>query len=238
MTDLLAPLDAAIVELSAMNVAPPVSGCRYEPQKSSLFPVVAVGEPGTETSKYLKYKANPVIPVNPCLKQQFEAEAARKNVSECENTATLAPYNISSQDGITGFTGKPQDFCGVERTRNANTEREFTGATGKSPDFCGFPATADPAHPPGDVPPIRWRQFIADSRAFLDSVFAEYAKALGWTDTDLFGCDEARPFARIDKMGLIWLLNGNRLVAITNDAAIYETKSGARLTFRRKPRCE
>ena len=58
--------------------------------------------------------------------------------------------------------------------------------------------------------------------------------ALGWSWIDLFGCDDERPFARVDKKGLVWLLNGNRLVAITADAAVIETKSGARQTFRRR----
>jgi hypothetical protein len=52
--------------------------------------------------------------------------------------------------------------------------------------------------------------------------------------TDLFGCDDVRPFARIDLQGLPWLLKGDRLVAITANTAIIETKSGARQTYRRR----
>jgi hypothetical protein len=32
-------------------------------------------------------------------------------------------------------------------------------------------------------------------------------------------CDAECPFSRIDRMGLIWLLNGDRLLALTVDSA-------------------
>jgi hypothetical protein len=35
-----------------------------------------------------------------------------------------------------------------------------------------------------------------------------------------------------DRMGLIWLLNGDRLLAMRGDRAIIEAKRGSRLTFR------
>ena len=44
------------------------------------------------------------------------------------------------------------------------------------------------------------------------------------------------PTARIDRMGLIWMLNGNRLVAMTADSAVIETKGGSRLTLRKRER--
>jgi hypothetical protein len=51
----------------------------------------------------------------------------------------------------------------------------------------------------------------------------------------LFGCDRDRPFARIDQAGLLWLLNGNCLVALSETTAVVETPTGARQTYRRKP---
>jgi hypothetical protein len=97
----------------------------------------------------------------------------------------------------------------------------------------GF-AELDPARPPGDVPPARWQRFVDDVGLFLDGGFAEQAAALGWGPHDLFGCDRDRPFARIDRAGALWLLNGGRLVALTVHAAVVETKIGARQTYRRK----
>jgi len=98
----------------------------------------------------------------------------------------------------------------------------------------GF-ARLDPDRPPGDVPPRRWQTFIVDVRGFLDSDFAAVAAALGWHALDLLGCDSGRPFARLDRAGLLWLLDGNRLVMLAENTATIETRTGARHTWRRKP---
>ncbi|MGE3944865.1 MAG: hypothetical protein AB7H90_23765 [Alphaproteobacteria bacterium] len=78
-------------------------------------------------------------------------------------------------------------------------------------------------------------QFANDIGRFLDGGFAEQTTSLGWGPFDLFGCDRNRLLVRRDKAGLLWLLNGDRLVALTADAAVIETRSGARRTYRRKP---
>jgi hypothetical protein len=44
-----------------------------------------------------------------------------------------------------------------------------------------------------------------------------------------------KPPTHVDNAGLVWLLNGNRLVALTELSARMETKSGATLTHYRKP---
>jgi hypothetical protein len=88
--------------------------------------------------------------------------------------------------------------------------------------------------PPGDLPRRRWRQLILDARRLVESGRIEAAAAHGWTALDLFGCDEGSPFARIDQMGLIWFIRGGRVVSVSSSAAIIETASGARQTYRRK----
>jgi hypothetical protein len=96
-------------------------------------------------------------------------------------------------------------------------------------------ARLDPDRPPGDVPLKRWQRFVDDVRRFLDSPFCAIAAAMGWGPFDLFGFDGDRPFARIDRAGLLWLLNGDRLVMLADDAATIETRTGVRQTWRRKP---
>src|SRR6266851_5020790 len=91
-----------------------------------------------------------------------------------------------------------------------------------------------PDHPPGDVPLSRWQQFIADARGFVVSGWLDRAQSLGWTIEDLFGADDVKPYARIDRAGLVLLLNGNRVVAISADVAGIETQTGARQTYRRR----
>ena len=98
----------------------------------------------------------------------------------------------------------------------------------------GF-ARLDSDRPPGDVPLKRWQRFVDDVGLFLDSPFCAVAVALGWGPHDLFGCDRDRPFAQIDRAGLIWLINGDKLVALSENAAGIETPTGERHTYRRRP---
>jgi hypothetical protein len=86
------------------------------------------------------------------------------------------------------------------------------------------------------MPERRWRTVVYDIEKFLTSSFAETAAALGWDSLDLFGADSNRPFARIDQAGLLLLLGGNKLLTLTADTATIETRTGARQTYRRKPR--
>jgi hypothetical protein len=96
-------------------------------------------------------------------------------------------------------------------------------------------ARLNPEHPPWDVPLKRWQLFIDDCGRFLDAGWDERAADFGWGPLDLFGCDETRPFARLDQMGLLWLLNGGAVVELLRDRAIIETLGGARQCYRRRP---
>jgi hypothetical protein len=98
----------------------------------------------------------------------------------------------------------------------------------------GF-ARLDPNHPPGDMPLKRWQRFIDDVGRFLDGPFCGVAAALGWGPSDLFGCDRGRLFARIDQAGLLWLLNSDKLIALSANTATIETRTGQRHIWRRKP---
>ena len=94
-------------------------------------------------------------------------------------------------------------------------------------------AQLDCARPPADVPSRRWRQFIDDCGRFLDDGWPARAIALGWKPLDLFGADRVKPFARVDQAGLLWLIAGGTLVALTATTATIETQTGARQTYRR-----
>jgi hypothetical protein len=98
----------------------------------------------------------------------------------------------------------------------------------------GF-ARLDPRRPPADAPPHRWQRFVDDVGLFVDGPFCAVAILLGWGPFDLFGCDRDRPFARIDRAGLLWLLNGDKLVELTETTATIETKTGQRQRGHRKP---
>jgi hypothetical protein len=96
-------------------------------------------------------------------------------------------------------------------------------------------ARLDPSNPPADIPPRRWITFVNDCGRFLDEEWASRAESLGWGPLDLFGCDRNRPFARVDRMGLLWLINGSTIVELHRDRAVIETLTGAHQTYRRRP---
>src|SRR4051812_41569361 len=159
---------------------------------------------------------NTVAPGSPGTLAGLATLAAHQMLADiCEDAAADA-----TREGTAANPAKAANSVGVERL----VEAWHQGVAG-----------LDPERPPRDVPPRRWRQFIYDATRFLDNGFASQAAALGWHAHDLFGCDCERPFARIDNMGLIWLLDGNRLVALTEQSARIDLKNGVAHTYRRKP---
>jgi len=87
---------------------------------------------------------------------------------------------------------------------------------------------------PARFPASRWSVLVTDTETFLDS-WAATAHRLGWPAWELFGCHRRAPWGRIDGMGLVLLLHGNELAAMTPSEAVIRTRRGARQTYRRKP---
>jgi len=93
---------------------------------------------------------------------------------------------------------------------------------------------------PDLVPVDRWQQAVADGRTFL-ARWGDQAHALGWTAKDLFGLltvpEHAKlsfnRLSRYDETGLIWLLNGRRVVALTEATAAIHGPTGAVTVYRR-----
>lgn len=93
---------------------------------------------------------------------------------------------------------------------------------------------------PDHIEAERCHQCLIDAQRFL-AAWGDKAAALGWTEADLFGLHEplAKPhptysrLSRYDCTGLLWLLRGRRVVALTADTAAIESASGATLTYRR-----
>lgn len=85
-----------------------------------------------------------------------------------------------------------------------------------------------------------WEEAVADAQAFLEKWGAQ-AKALGWTSADLFGLhtppSNPRPnyqrLARHDATGLVWLLDGRAVVALTAGRATIQTRSGGGVLYRK-----
>jgi hypothetical protein len=75
-----------------------------------------------------------------------------------------------------------------------------------------------------DVPLIRWRQFCEDCYAFISPSenWAERAATLGWDALALFGCYRTRPLDYFGRAGLLWAVNGGKLVELHRDWAVIE----------------
>jgi hypothetical protein len=77
---------------------------------------------------------------------------------------------------------------------------------------------------PPAVPAIRWQLFLGDCLRFLRSSesWADRAAALGWDALALFGCHRTRPLEHLGSAGLLWHVNGGRLVELHRDWAVIE----------------
>ena len=81
-----------------------------------------------------------------------------------------------------------------------------------------------PDRPPNDVPRHRWAQFVQDCTTFLSTSenWAERAYKLGWDAMALFGCAPRRPLDYSGCAGLLWAINGGRLVELHRDWAVID----------------
>jgi hypothetical protein len=84
---------------------------------------------------------------------------------------------------------------------------------------------------PASIPVDRWQRAVDDGCRFLGQ-WAE--QGLGWTADDLFGLHPTAPLSRYDRMGLVWLLRGKKVVALTAAAATIRTPTGGMLSFYRR----
>lgn len=88
--------------------------------------------------------------------------------------------------------------------------------------------------PPAGVSPERWAVLVADAGNFLDRWAAQAAR-LGWSTLDLFGVNTVKPFERLDAAGLVRLLDGRPVMALTATEAVIQCSVGERQSYQRKP---
>jgi hypothetical protein len=93
---------------------------------------------------------------------------------------------------------------------------------------------------PAYVDAADWHQAIEDVHRFVTQ-WGKKAEALGWPPGDLFGlhtlpekpAPNYRRLSRYDQTGLIWLLHGRPVIALTENEATILAPSGANLTYGR-----
>ena len=93
---------------------------------------------------------------------------------------------------------------------------------------------------PEHVDQADWQQAVEDCRRFL-AQWGERAEALGWTSRNLLGLapvpDKPAPsyrrLARYDLTGLVWLMRGRPVVALTTDTAAIQSVAGTVTVYRK-----
>jgi hypothetical protein len=183
-------------------------------------------------STYTRFDPRPFLPAEgkSAAKPAKVAKPPRGRFEQSATLATLATLAVREPDA-------EENPAAFNTWAEGEDERaaiiEYDGAVPRT--WAEALARLDPARPPGDVPAKRWVQFIDDCGRFLDSGWASRVETLGWGPLDLFGCDRERPFARVDHLGLLWLVKGGAIIDLRRDRAILQTKSGAHQTYRRGP---
>jgi hypothetical protein len=93
---------------------------------------------------------------------------------------------------------------------------------------------------PAQVALADWQQAVHDGRRFV-SQWGERAEAFGWTNRDLFGLAAVpekpavsyRRLSCYDMTGLIWLLRGRPVVALTEATAAIQGSSSTITVYRK-----
>jgi len=138
--------------------------------------------------------------------------------------------------GGTGFEGFEGDLS------RRLSENEAAADRGRPDPFgrLGRTYACLMARSPEHVLTDRWQQAVQDGRRFL-AKWGEQAAALGWTPGDLFALHKSpdqphpsyRRLSRYDETGVIWLLQGRPVVALTAATAAIENPTGAITIYRR-----
>ena len=85
-------------------------------------------------------------------------------------------------------------------------------------------ARLDYHHAPAGIRLHKWQQFVDDCTRFLASTHngAARVSTLGWDTYSLFGCGPTHPLNHLGSAGLLWFINGGRIVELHKGWAIME----------------
>ena len=100
-------------------------------------------------------------------------------------------------------------------------------------DWAGGFARLDRAVPPKGFSPARCQRVIDDGGRFIDR-WASQAAALGWDTVAVFGVDPAAPGWRLDNAGLVVLIDGADVTAITDRTAMLRLRTGSVQVYHRQ----
>jgi hypothetical protein len=171
--------------------------------------------------------------------QNFEAQAE----AEKAKAGTPEIQSASVKVAQVAKVGAPEAVCAVSTAVYQAASPDCSVTVIELPTAQSYHKTFAALHTkrPVMVDVDRWRQCVEDGRAFL-AKWGEQAEALGWTSANLFGLHTPpeqphpsyRRLSRYDATGLVWLLDGREVVALSEaTASIRNPTSGSVTVYRR-----
>jgi len=170
----------------------------------------------------------------------LESEPRTGAAAKPANPAKVDDDRAPTLAALATLAGAPAEIHDPRPTDNVWTDAQEERAAivehdgGMRRPWAEAMARLDPARVPANMSQERWAQFIDDCGRFLDQGWATHAEGLGWGPLDLFGCDRERSPAEGDHAGLLWRIEGGKLIIMSAYAAIIETATGQQKTFHRR----
>jgi hypothetical protein len=120
-----------------------------------------------------------------------------------------------------------------------DSARDRRGTVGQGRPYARTLAALE-ARCPDHIEPGRWQRAVEDGRRFLGT-WGEQAHAFGWTARDLFGLHKPPTaphpsydrLSRYDATGLVWLLDGHSVTALSSETAAIRWPSGSITRYRK-----
>ena len=143
--------------------------------------------------------------------------------------ASKEGVTLDALDGLGGCILPYLSWGKREEERAAIIEYEANAPR----DWAEALAQLDRTKPPAEITHDRWLLFLDDCGRFLDGNWANCASALGWGPLDLFGCDRRHPLRQLSRAGLLWLVDGGKLIAMSAELAVVERDGRERRKYAR-----
>src|SRR5215211_2335089 len=140
------------------------------------------------------------------------SETHPKSEAIGSSDALLPPSSITGEPttGIIDSSSEPADVVVAEDPIVATIRGWAAGISRLDP--------GRPLH----VPMLRWRLFMSDAVRFVASDWAARAALKRWGALELFGIDARQPLVRLDRLGLLWRVEGGRILSLDHDGATIE----------------
>jgi hypothetical protein len=159
-----------------------------------------------------------------------------------EPTKLTKPTITPPEGGLVSFVGaQSRPISKFEISKSASSEnRQNRQNSSQFPEALHHILDLLDSRCPDHVEHGRWRKAVRDGHRFLGTWGAK-AETLGWTARDLFGLHTPpenphpsyRRLSRYDETGLIWLLKGSEVLALTAMTATIRRPSGSTTTYRK-----